>query len=47
MEERNAVKNPIVSGTKLTKDENGEKVDATMFKQLVWSLMYLTVTRPI
>lgn len=46
MEESNAVKNPIVSGTKLTKDENGEKVDATMFKQLVGSLMYLTVTRP-
>ncbi|KAL9295969.1 putative RNA-directed DNA polymerase [Arabidopsis thaliana] len=46
MDESNAVKNPIVPGTKLTKDENGEKVDETMFKQLVGSLMYLTVTRP-
>ena len=46
MEESNAVRNPIVPGTKLTKDENGEKVDATIFKQLVGSLMYLTVTRP-
>ncbi|KAG7557256.1 Reverse transcriptase RNA-dependent DNA polymerase [Arabidopsis suecica] len=45
MMESNAVKNPIVPGTKLTKDENGEKVDETMFKQLVGSLMYLTVTR--
>lgn len=46
MEESNAVKNPIVPGTKLQKDENGEKVDEIMFKQLVGSLMYLTVTRP-
>ncbi|KAG7598707.1 Zinc finger CCHC-type superfamily [Arabidopsis suecica] len=46
MEECNAVRNPIVPGTKLTKDEGGEKVDETMFKQLVGSLMYLTVTRP-
>lgn len=46
MEESNAVKNPIIPRTKLTKDENGEKVDETMFKQLARSLMYLTVTSP-
>lgn len=46
MEESNSVKNPIVPGTKLHKDEGGERVDETMFKQLVGSLMYLTVTRP-
>lgn len=46
MEETNAVRNPIVSGTKLKKDEHGERVDETMFKQLVGSLMYLTVTKP-
>ena len=46
MEENNAMKNPIVPGTKLQRDEDGEKIDATMFKQVVGSLMYLTVTRP-
>ncbi|KAK9705165.1 hypothetical protein RND81_07G037600 [Saponaria officinalis] len=46
MEDSNAVKNPIVPGTKLRKDEGGVKVDETQFKQLVGSLMYLTVTRP-
>lgn len=46
MEESNSVKNPIVPGTKLHKDEGGERVDETLFKQLVGCLMYLTVTRP-
>ncbi|KAG7534720.1 GAG-pre-integrase domain [Arabidopsis thaliana x Arabidopsis arenosa] len=46
MENSNSVKNPIVPGTKLHKDQSGERVDETLFKQLVGSLMYLTVTRP-
>lgn len=46
MESSNAVGNPIVPGTKLLKDEEGEKVDSKMFKQVVGSLMYLTTTRP-
>jgi transposase InsO family protein len=46
MEDSNAVKNPIVPGTKLRKDEGGVRVDETQFKQVVGSLMYLTVTRP-
>lgn len=46
MEDSNAVKNPIVPGTKLRKDEGGVRVDETKFKQMVGSLMYLTVTRP-
>ena len=46
MEDSNAVKNPIVPGTKLRKDEGGIRVDETLFKQVVGSLMYLTVTRP-
>jgi len=40
------VKNPIVPGCKLTKDVGGLKVDATIYKQMVGSLMYLTATRP-
>ena len=41
----NSVRNPIVPGTILSKDEDGTEVDATMFKQVIGSLMYLTVTR--
>jgi len=46
MDRCNPVKNPIVPGCKLSKDEEGTKVDASMFKQVVGSLMYLTATRP-
>ena len=46
MEKSNSVKNPIVPGVRLMKDEEGSKVNATMYKQLVGSLMYLTATRP-
>jgi len=46
MDRCNPVKNPIVPGCKLSKDEEGTKVDASVFKQVVGSLMYLTATRP-
>jgi len=46
MDKSNSVHNPIVPGTKLTKDEAGTKFDETLFKQVVGSLMYLTATRP-
>ena len=42
----NPVKNPIIPGFKLAKDEGGVSVDATTYKQMVSSLMYLTATRP-
>ena len=41
----NAVKNPIVPGTKLSKDKGGVRIDETLFKKVVGSLMYLPVTR--
>ena len=37
---------PITTGTKLSKEDDGSKVDPTMYKRLVGSLMYLTATRP-
>jgi hypothetical protein len=37
---------PIVTGLKLSKDDKGSKVDSTLYKQLVGSIMYLTSTRP-
>lgn len=43
----NGVKNPIVPGsTKLSKNDGGKHVDATLFKKIVGSLMYMTATRP-
>ncbi|PRQ55909.1 putative RNA-directed DNA polymerase [Rosa chinensis] len=42
----NSVGPPIEPGLKLTKDPKGKKVDNTLFKQIVGSLMYLTATRP-
>lgn len=41
----NPVINPIVHGNKLKSNE-GTKVDETLFKQMVGSLMYITTTRP-
>jgi hypothetical protein len=46
MEHCNPVKNPVVPGFKLGKDEDGTSVDATTYKQMVGSLMYLNATRP-
>lgn len=46
MEKCKAVHNPMVSGSRLSKEGSGELVDATTYKQMVGSLMYLTATRP-
>ena len=46
MESCNAVYNPMVPGEKLNMDEEGDRVDATYYKQIIGSLMYLTTTRP-
>jgi hypothetical protein len=46
MNKCNPVLNPIVPGCRLSKDEDGVKVDSTIYKQIVGSLMYLTATRP-
>lgn len=39
MERSTPVHNPIVPNVKLVKDENEAKVDATIYKQMVESLM--------
>lgn len=41
----NPICNPIVPGQKIGRDEAGDKVDSTLYKQMVGSLMYLTATR--
>jgi len=45
MQNNNSVCNPIVPGQKVGRDEAGVKVDSTLYKQMVGSLMYLTATR--
>ena len=37
---------PIETGTKLSKKDDQSKIDPTMYKRLIGSLMYLTATRP-
>lgn len=42
----NPVNTPSEYGMKLNKDNGGKKVDDTIYKQIVGSLVYLTATRP-
>jgi len=44
--ECDAVKNYIVPGMKLSRIDTWPKADATLYKQVVGSLMYLIATRP-
>jgi hypothetical protein len=40
------VSTPVAVGTKLSREQNEMDFDSTIFKKLVGSLMYLTMTRP-
>ncbi|CAM8934687.1 unnamed protein product [Rhodiola kirilowii] len=46
LESCNAVRNPIVPGAKLIKDDTCKKSDSHLYKQMVGCLMYLAATRP-
>ncbi|XP_050909799.1 secreted RxLR effector protein 161-like [Lathyrus oleraceus] len=46
MDDANPVGTPMECGSKLSKHENGEIVNPTLYKSLVGSLRYLTSTRP-
>ena len=46
IENYNSIYNLIVLGQKIGKDENCAKVDVTLYKKIVGSLMYLIATRP-
>ncbi|KAK9922023.1 hypothetical protein M0R45_030505 [Rubus argutus] len=46
LQNANSVKNPIVPGFKLSEEGEGARTDATVYKQLIGSLMYITATRP-
>ena len=46
MEKCNPISTPVDCGIKLSKHDEGSKVDSTYFKNFVGSLRYLTCTRP-
>ncbi|KAK2411591.1 putative mitochondrial protein [Trifolium repens] len=46
MDDANPVNTPMECGIKLSKHDEGERVDPSLFKSLVGSLRYLTCTRP-
>ncbi|KAH0667872.1 hypothetical protein KY285_029078 [Solanum tuberosum] len=46
MQDCKPVSTPITTGVKLGKDEDSEKVDDSMYRSLIGSLLYLTASRP-
>ena len=46
MKDYNPVSTPTKFGLKLNKDHEGKKVDTTLYKQIVGSLIYLIAARP-
>ena len=46
MKNCNSICTPTEYGLSLVKNNGKKKVDATLYKQIVGSLMYLTSTRP-
>ena len=42
----NPVNTPIATGMKLSREGIGDVINSTLFKSLVGSLRYLTITRP-
>ena len=41
-----AVNTPMVTNLKLLNDDSSERVDVTLYRHIIGSLMYLTNTRP-
>ena len=46
MMDHKAMTTPMASNLNLLSDASSEAVDATMYRQMIGSLMYLTNTRP-
>ena len=46
MQDCKAAITPTVMGLKLSKEDNNKDFDASLYKSIVGSLMYLTTTRP-
>ena len=46
MESSKSVSTPMTSSCKLDKDEHGKSVDSKLYRGMIDSLLYLTVSRP-
>ncbi|KAL0283355.1 UNVERIFIED_CONTAM: hypothetical protein Sangu_2894600 [Sesamum angustifolium] len=46
MESCKTVTTPLVTGEKYQKEDGSQKVDGSMYRSLIGSLLYLTATRP-
>ena len=46
MEDSKPVSTPMITGCKLSKDNESLEVDHTMYRSMVGSLLYVTTTRP-
>jgi len=46
MEDSAPAKTPMSTATKLDEDKPGKKVDITMYRGMIGSLLYLTASRP-
>ncbi|XP_031275896.1 uncharacterized protein LOC116134356 [Pistacia vera] len=47
MENCKPVNLPLIPNLKLSKDDDGEKVDEELYRSLIGCLLYLTTTRPV
>ena len=46
MEDSKPISTPIITGCKLSKDDESLEVDHTMYRSIIGSLLYVTATRP-
>ena len=46
MEDNKPVNTPMITSYKLSKDENSDSVDHTLYRSMIGSLLYLTATHP-
>ena len=46
MEDSTPAKTPMATATKLDQDKSGKKVDITLYRGMIGSLLYLTASRP-
>ncbi|KAA0049581.1 putative mitochondrial protein [Cucumis melo var. makuwa] len=46
MDKAKPKRTPAATHLKMTKDLTGEKVDTNLYRNIIWSLLYLTATRP-
>ena len=46
MEDSKPISTPMITGCKLSKDDESAEVDHTMYRSMIGNLLYVTTTRP-